>query len=456
VRSFHSSLRAGESASTLMYNRKGEQPAFAPTAIRSVFKASNGINVACHDDLGPVSTLAFIINAGSRHENPTAPGVAHMLKNSLFRTVKGDSIVRTVRETELRGNTLYTAHTRESIVVATEFLRDDLVDAVPLLVNNLFNNSFQPYEFLDARTLVYQETTASLADPLVKVVDTLHNVAFRTGLGNSLFANEVTANGLKRKDVHEFIAKYFTADRIALVGSGVNQTDLKELLEPALQAFSLPPTFTGSVAPTKYFGGEVRFNSGLGSESLFALAFPSASSKSVQGYATALVLRALLDGTKRLSWGSPSGSSSLLACCATPKTSVSAFSTSYTDAGLLGFYIQGDAADVKQVAQRSIDALKSVAAEDGFTDVSVNRAKKAAIVESESSAECSRQNILRKVGMQVLSSGSFFTSSELAEAIGKVSKTELVKLASTALSAPASAVCHGNTLLLPYLDQLKF
>jgi hypothetical protein len=37
-----------------------------------------------------------------------------------------DSTVRTIREMELRGNTLYSDLTREHMILASEFLRDDL------------------------------------------------------------------------------------------------------------------------------------------------------------------------------------------------------------------------------------------------------------------------------------------------------------------------------------------
>lgn len=72
-------------ANTVMYNRKGQQPSAAPVSIRSVFKTASGLNVACHDDLGPVSSLAFVVKAGSRNEALAAPGVAHVLKTALYR-----------------------------------------------------------------------------------------------------------------------------------------------------------------------------------------------------------------------------------------------------------------------------------------------------------------------------------------------------------------------------------
>jgi hypothetical protein len=76
-------------SSAVEYNRKGEQPKLAPTAVKTVSKASSGVSVATHDGRGPVSSLAIVIAAGSRNDSVDAPGVAHFLKNTLVRVSNG-------------------------------------------------------------------------------------------------------------------------------------------------------------------------------------------------------------------------------------------------------------------------------------------------------------------------------------------------------------------------------
>ena len=72
-----------QSATT--YLREGSQPLVAPTAIRTVSKAASGVTLATHDHLGPTSSLAIYIKAGSRFEHSSAPGVAHLLHRSVIR-----------------------------------------------------------------------------------------------------------------------------------------------------------------------------------------------------------------------------------------------------------------------------------------------------------------------------------------------------------------------------------
>jgi predicted Zn-dependent peptidase len=71
--------------SAISYKRAAEQPELAPVFRKTVSKASNGIKLATHDNFGPASSVAVYINAGSRYDNPAAPGVAHLLQRSLVR-----------------------------------------------------------------------------------------------------------------------------------------------------------------------------------------------------------------------------------------------------------------------------------------------------------------------------------------------------------------------------------
>ncbi len=71
-------------ASAVEYTRKGQQAAQAPGIVSSVSKV-NGMTVATADHKGPVSSLALVINAGSRSESPLSPGISQFWKQLFFR-----------------------------------------------------------------------------------------------------------------------------------------------------------------------------------------------------------------------------------------------------------------------------------------------------------------------------------------------------------------------------------
>ena len=224
------------------------------------------------------------------------------------------------------------------MLLASDFLRDDLVDVAPSLLSLVFNSSFQPFEFMDACPLVSHETSVALADPKQKVMDSLYQAAFRTGLGNSLFAKDVNVDDLKRADLFDFASKNITLDNISVVGSGVDHAELSALVESFTKNFNSAKKSESTASKSAYYGGEVRIDAGASATAHYCLAYPGVSLKSPD-YPTSLVVKSLLDGVQRVKYGSPSGHCSLLAndSC----NSVTAFSKSHSDAGLIGIYITG-------------------------------------------------------------------------------------------------------------------
>ncbi|TPX30602.1 hypothetical protein SeMB42_g07894 [Synchytrium endobioticum] len=440
-----------ERFSPLFVARKGEQVPVASHARKTISKTSHGVVIATYDDLGPASTLAVVLGGGSRHDDAHHPGLAHIVKASLIRNLPNDNIVRTIRETELRGDTLSTELTRENIIIKSEFLRDDLVDAAPLLINSVFNQHFYPYEFLDAIPRVVAESRASLADPTISVLEALHRVAFRTGLGNPLFASEESLHGLTRAHIAKFVSTHFKPERTAIVGVGICHADLVEMVQGLLSKVKFgDASASESTSTSKYHGGEVQTDGGPHAEAHVAVAFPGVPFTSPD-YPASLVLRALLDSTPRISYSH--ASEGALASASTPLTSLAGLHASYSDAGLIGFYAKGNISEMKSVVQGAMQALGSVAS--NVSDAALARAKKMAVIDGQAAVE-TKGDQAYEVGKQVLSSiGAFHSAADLADAISKVTAQDVSKLASNALTAKPSMSSYGNTLLLPYLDDLK-
>ncbi|KAJ3117265.1 ubiquinol-cytochrome c reductase core subunit 1 [Physocladia obscura] len=438
-------------SSPVTYSRVGDQVAVAPLAQRTSAGArlDNGVRVAALDGRGAASSVALVINAGTRHE--ASLQVAHVLKATLVRARPSDTFVRTVREFELRGNTLHTALSRENLLIGSSFLRDDLVDVVPALVSNVFNPSFHAYELLDALPLIAAETQSSLADPITAVEDALHQTAFRRGLGRTLFANDASLHKVTRADLKAFAEARFTADNIVLVGTGVSPDELVAQGNKAFAGLALS-TGSGSSAyasgPTTYFGGETRLSAPGTSSARFVIGFKGVGLADGKAHATQLVLRALLEGAPRAKWGSASG----LLGRATADNAVlaSAFSTTYSDAGLFGLNLVGPADHIASVAKKAISALQSAAS--SVSDADLRRAHKAAIVDAEFGS--TSDELTADIAKQVLVTGSFLTAAELASAISSVTAADLVSAAQALLSSKASVVAYGDLNKLPYADEL--
>lgn len=297
---------------------------------------------------------------------------------------------------------------------------------VPTLISHMFNSSYAAFEFMQAKELIERETNMALADRKTEIMETLHSLAFRKGLGYSLYAKDQDIAQLSRADLSEFAARTFAANRIAIVGRGVAAGDLVEYVSKGLETVRIASSGL-LYNPSFYYGGESRIDKGPASEAHYVVAYPSVSWAS-PNYAASLVLEAVLDGNRRVLHGSLSGSAGLLSSASTDATSVHSFGVHHSDAGLLGFYIQGYDADVESVASKAISALKSIAAK-GVDDSVMSRARKSTIVDFES--KLCRESSLLWTAKQVLTLKSIRSVRDWADSIQKVTSAQVQKVCKT-------------------------
>jgi predicted Zn-dependent peptidase len=296
-----------------------------------------------------------------------------------------------------------------------------------MLLKHAFNASYQPWEFLRGASFVESETAAALGKTEEQLFDALYSTAYRSsGLGNSLFAKQTDLEGLSRKDLSAFAAENFTLDRMSLIGLGVSHSELEALVGETMTGFSVPKA-SSALAPKKahYYGGEARLDAGTSAEAHYLLAYPAGSISSSSSYPATLVLKALLDGKQRTKYGAATGNACLLASASASETRVDAFSTAHTDAGLFGFHVHGHNEQVLSVLQKSLSALKSVAA-NGAEVAAVERAKKTAIVDLEDSLTRSGQ--IEFAAEQLTAFGSLRETKDWDALIQKVSAADVQKV----------------------------
>lgn len=191
---------------------------------------------------------------------------------------------------------------------------------------------------------VEAEAQAASADPTTTALDVAHTLAFRTGLGNPLFASSHGALGIE--DIKAFAAQAFTKENVAVIGSGIQDATLTQLVQKALGA--LPSSAVSSTSATKYYGGESRVD---------AHAIPTV----FIGFGTSTpspalsVLASYLDPTPSLKW-----SEGVSPLSSVPKgTSVTVVNETYSDGALFGILVQGATASlVKEAGIIAVKALK--------------------------------------------------------------------------------------------------
>ncbi|KAK0440070.1 Metalloenzyme, LuxS/M16 peptidase-like protein [Armillaria borealis] len=400
---------------------------------------SVGYKVAAVDANQPTSSVTFLVKAGSRFE--TKPGAAHVLKNFSFKSSAFRSALGTIRQSELYGGVLSASLGREHLALTAEFLRGDEEFFVQLLAEYVQSAKFTRHEFQEYVTPVVEaESTQASSDPAVYAVELAHALAFRNGLGSSLFATPHSP--LTVEDVSAFAKKAFTRENIAVLGTGIDQGTLSELV----QRFSGAAKSTGTASSTSassYFGGETRLQAHGGPETVF-IGFGTTGAPSPDLAA----FSAYLSPTPSIKW---SQGLSPIASAIPAGTSVQSVYLPYSDASLFGLLVQGPSgASVKEAGKVAVQALKAAA--QGLSKEDAAKAAAKAKFAAASAIE-GRDSFINVLGSKVLA-GSDASVNAVLEPFSSVTAASVSKAASTLVSAKPTFVAVGDIASLPYADEL--
>ena len=233
------------------------------------------------------------------------------------------------------------------------------------------------------------DIAAATADPATHALELAHALAFRSGLGSSLFAS--SHSSLTAEDVKSFAKSAFTKGNIAVLGTGINPSLLSELVQKSLGAAAT--TEQPSSSATSYFGGETRIAGHGGPQTVFiGFGAPGAPSAELATLAAHLSPQASVKWSKGLS---------PIATSIPEGTSVQSVFLPYSDATLLGLLVQGpDTASVKAAGKAAVKALKAATTSSGITTEELKKAVAKAKFNAASAVD-TRDGLVITVGPKV-------------------------------------------------------
>lgn len=415
---------------------------------------ASGITTAAADDGALTSTVTVAIKAGSRYES--APGVAHVLKNYLFKSNQKRSALRLVREAEFYGGVLSTALTKEHLLLTAEFLRGDEDFFVEVLGDVLSKSKFAAHEFNEeALPQVQAEHAQAQSNPAVLGYDSLLQTAYRQrSLGHSLFASP--ASPVSHRQTVDFAHAAFAKNNIAVLGSGIESNKLSQLVSAHFG--DLAATASVSTTAAKYFGGEQRvaFSAPHGAENTraahghFFIGFEGAGHKDASEAANLAVLRSLLGGDSSVKWSNGVSPLSQIAESVSG-AQAHAFNLTFSDSGVFGAHVSAPSASVQDAASKVVQALKNVAG--GLKDETIQAAIAKAKFERASVLE-NRTASHELVSAQLLDSANVVTLDDTFAALEAVKANSLSTAAEKLLKSKPTTVAVGDVHLLPYADEV--
>ncbi|KAJ2811066.1 ubiquinol-cytochrome c reductase core subunit 1 [Coemansia furcata] len=406
----------------------------APT----VLSTANGIKVAAtegHPD-SPLASVSLVINHGSRFETASTSGAAHYLKAFGFRNTQDRTSFRTVREAELNGATLTAEATRENITYTVQCFRDALPYFVDILGDIAAATKFSEHEFRDIAKLVKFEALGARENPQARVLDGVHQAAFRNGLGNSLYA--LDSSPVSTGDaVRQYAQSAMQSGRVAVVATGVDSATLAALVAESKLA-ELTNENAVSAPKAKFTGGQHQIYESASPVSHYALAFESDPS-------SASALASLLGAQRRLKWGA--GASPLAKLAFTEGFAAESFSFAYSDAALVGVVVSAPAAHIKSAVEKVAGVIQASVAK--ASPEAVARAVAATRLDI-AEAQSTQQGVIRDLSKLALNQGPL--SLKTVDGVA----ASLAQTAAKVFSAKPVAASIGLSQTTAYVDTLGF
>ncbi|KAJ8931136.1 hypothetical protein NQ314_015990 [Rhamnusium bicolor] len=402
----------------------------------------NKLAVASGDNESPITRISIVFRAGSRNESSENLGVTHVLRTSAGLSTKNATQFAIIRNIQQVGANLSATSDREIISYTLEGTRSAVEKALPFLTEVATQQVFKPWEVSDnSNRLLLEIATRPLQ---LRAIDLLHNAAFRTGLGNSLFIPKSQIGRISTETLQHYVATNFLTGRAAVVGLGVNHAELTQYA----QALKLN-SGEGCTPSSPYKGGELRSNKG-GNLAFVAVAGEGASLKdSKEALAFAVLQRAVGIGPQ-IKWSTTdNGLFSKSIGCSPEEYASTAINVSYSDTGLFGILLAAPSKSAGRFVESAVKLLKSSNISEEDVTRGKNQLKTALLLEAESGS-----NVVQDIATQAAILGNAQTACQISTAVDSVSVSD-VQSALKKVGQKLTIASIGNLSSVPYLDELK-
>jgi predicted Zn-dependent peptidase len=326
----------------------------------------NGLRVIT-DSIESVQSVALGIwvGVGTRHENLTHNGVAHMVEHMLFKGTASRSAAKIAEDIENVGGSMNAYTSREITSYHIHLLKDDAPLALEVLADMYRNSAFPADEIEREREVILQEIGMCNDTPDDLIFDEYFEAAYpNQSFGAPILGRANTVEAMSREVMTDYVKRLYTAGRTVISAAGNIDHDVfvkqVESLFGDLDRDSEQPNLAAA-----YGGGEVRLAKDL-EQSHFILGFQGLSRMEDDFYA-AQALSTLLG----------SGMSSRLFQEVREKRglvySIFSFHSGYQDDGQFGIYAGTGPEKMDEIVPVICDEVLKVGGD--VTDVELKRAK---------------------------------------------------------------------------------
>uniref|UniRef100_A0A182P0Z8 Ubiquinol-cytochrome c reductase core protein 2 n=1 Tax=Anopheles epiroticus TaxID=199890 RepID=A0A182P0Z8_9DIPT len=397
----------------------------------------NKLVVASADPNAAVSRISIVFRAGSRNETADNLGAAHVLRAAGGLSTKSATAFGITRNIQQAGGSLTTAADRELVTYSVAVTKDQLEVGLKYLEATATGQVFKPWELAELTPIIRNELARLPSE--VQAVELLHKAAFRDGLGNSVFCPDYLVGKHSSETMQHYFAANCTTNRAAVAGVGIDH----QMLVGFAQSLVLE-SGAGSENKSSFNTGEVRRES-AGSRAAVAVGAQAVGWNSLKEAMAFWVLQhaaGVGPATKR-------GTNNGVLTKALSGVNSSALYNGYSDNGMFGFVVSGDAKDAGKAVEAGVKALKSLS----VSDADVARGKASALAAAAEFTE-NQSTLLQQLGEESALLGQVYKKSDLLAAVNAVTTGDVQAAARKVSSSKLAIGAVGNLTSVPHLCEL--
>lgn len=409
----------------------------------------NGIRIVTDKLAGAESiALGVWVGVGTRHEELSQNGIAHMLEHMLF---KGTSL-RTAKEIseviEDVGGHMNAYTGREVTAYYVHILKEHTDLALNVLADMVLDSQFPEDELERERAVIIQEINMVEDAPDDVVFERAQQAAFPAqALGASGLGTAEIVKNIQSADLRAYIQSRYTADRIVISAAGA--VDHDEFVKKVEKLFSkVPASQMGRMVPgfcSANYNPSPALVEKETEQTHLVLGFQGVPHGDPRYSAVRILTSVLGGGMSSRLWQEVREKRGLV-------YSVYSYRDSYEDCGQFGIYAGSSPENLPELVPVILDEIRKI--QSGITENELARSKAQII----SGARMGREKVMARVdqqGRHMLTYGAPFSIQELSDSVSKVTGTDVAEIAKSIFTSPLLVSAVGPLDKLMSLDDMK-
>lgn len=397
-------------------------------------KLENAVRVYV-DPMPSLETVALGVwaHAGAVDERAEEHGVAHLLEHMAFKGTDKRSARRIAEEIESVGGYLNAATSHQRTGYYIRVLKEDVELGLDILSDILQHPKFNADELAKEQDVIVQEIGEAADTPDDVVFEMLQDAAWEGhALARSILGTPETVREQSPQSLRAFMERHYRPDALIIAAAG--KIDADEFTTLTEKYFGgVGEKREGAARTTPAFRGGLRHDAREIEQTHLALAFPGASSRDGDFFATRIFADILGGGMSSRLFQTIREDRGLA-------YSVYAFADGFEQCGLTGAYVAADDDQIPQAAKLIRAEMEDLAERPTQEEIDRTRAMlRAAMMMSLENPAARIEN----ASGQLFTLGHTLTPDEIMARLDAVTIDDVKRCAERALSGPYAAAMVG-------------